>query len=156
MSITGPVSAKGHITGRTGSSAEFQASLAGSLGVACGPGDILMSSETGQVLYKLITAVKLQGLLSGDLTGGGEDDWLGYDHIRIGAVIKGGKVTFAPLTALSPAATIDGSGTFDMVQRQLDFDLDLVIFSTVNEILGVVPIVGGTASDLASFNALIT
>jgi len=71
-------------------------------------------------------------------------------------VIEGGKVTFAPLTALSPAATIDGSGTFDMVQRQLDFDLDLVIFSTVNEILGVVPIVGGTASDLASFNAIIT
>jgi len=37
MSITGPVSAKGHLTGRTGSSAEFQASLAGSLGVASGP-----------------------------------------------------------------------------------------------------------------------
>jgi hypothetical protein len=153
--IHGPLDFSGTVSGQTGSTRGFLASLDGRVRVESGPGLIVSSSRAGRNVFDLLTAIKLSGLLSGDVKDEVSKEGIPFESIHIGAVFQSGKIVVDTLRMVTTAMTVDGYGTIDLIRNSGDIEADIVIFETASDILGMVPIVGKAAAKFVSLHATL-
>lgn len=152
-SLRAPVSIKGSLKGKTGSTPELIESLSGDLALEVRRGRFTNIGPAGKGLAKILSIVNIQGLLSGRLVQDMVNEGITIRYISASAAFKDGNMELGESRMNSDALNINGRGTVDLLNQQVDLDVDLEPLGTVTGVLKRVPLVGRTA---ASFTKIYT
>jgi uncharacterized protein YhdP len=145
--LTGPLSMKGRLMGRTGSKEEFLRSLDGQLNVEIGPGHVKNVGKMGTLFAKIFSMTSLQSIFSGrmlqDLSGQG----ISFNSIAAQTSITKGNLNITSAFK-SSAMNMNTQGTIDLVTEKIKTTSLLQPLATVGKALQFIPIVGQAAGDL--------
>jgi len=133
---------------RAGSRKELLTSLKGKLETEVGPGRIYSKTFVGDALFNLISILHLNGILSGEPRDAFATDGIPYDTMKVNAEFQAGSLTVDQLKLSTPAMTIAGTGTIDLVQERLKMQAGVAVLKTADQVLGFVPLVGKLAKNM--------
>ncbi|UCG14574.1 MAG: AsmA-like C-terminal domain-containing protein [Deltaproteobacteria bacterium] len=149
VSAHGPLTMTGKVAGRTGRTQELLGSLRGQVAGDMGPGRLHKLDSAGDALFKILTFIKLKGIFSGKMTDDLEGKGIPYDSLNVGVSFQDGNMSVNKLALVTPALTLDGQGTVDLVNRQLNMSAHVKTLGTEDGVLSLVPVVGKAAEQLS-------
>jgi uncharacterized protein YhdP len=147
LPITGPLSLKGQLKGRTGSTKELLGSLDGHLNMNIGPGHLKEKGKLGGIFGKVFSMASLQSIFSGRMLQDLSGDGIRYNIINADTTITKGTLV-NKIHLGSDAMNVDSEGTIDLVNETIKTKAILEPLATVNKALDFVPILGKAAGDL--------
>jgi uncharacterized protein YhdP len=140
--LEGPLTMTGQVRGRTGSSQDLLGSLRGNLDCEIGRGRLTNNiGRAGNLLVKILSIKDVLGVLSRRLIDDLTSKGMPFEHIETAVSFEGGSMNVSKLHFRSDALGINAQGTVDLVNQQLNMDVDLEPLATVDEVLGIVPMV---------------
>ena len=72
-----------------------------------------------------------------------------YDSLKTGVSFQDGDMSVNNLALVTPSLTMDGQGTVDLVNRQLNMSAHVKTLGTAGGLLSLVPVVGKAAERLS-------
>jgi uncharacterized protein YhdP len=148
LPLNGPLTLKGQLRGRTGSSKELLTSLDGDLNVEIGPGVLKKVGKVGDLFAKLSSMAHISSLFSGRLFKDLSNRGIPFEKITAQSSFDKGNLNLSKLYFGSDAMTVDGQGTIDLINQNLNMEALLVPLATVDKELNYVPIVGKALEDV--------
>jgi uncharacterized protein YhdP len=149
VSAHGPLSLTGQVQGRTGSKSELLGSLLGNVEGVMGPGRFYKLDPAGEAIFHLLSFINLRGILSGKMAADAASKGIPYDSLKLQASFKNGNMSVNRFNLETPALTMDGQGTVDLVYRKLNMGAHVKALGTVDGLLGLVPVVGAAAESMS-------
>jgi uncharacterized protein YhdP len=147
LPITGQMSVKGQLKGRTGSTKELLSSLDGHLSANLGPGHLKEIGKLGGIFGKVFSMASLQSIFSGRMLQDLSGDGIRYNIINADTTITKGTL-LNKIHLGSDAMSVDSEGTIDLINETIKTTAILEPLATVNKALDFVPILGKAAGDL--------
>lgn len=148
LPVNGPMSLKGRLQGRIGSTKDLLGSLDGHLNADMGPGRLKNVGILGTLLGKIFSMANLQSIFSGrilqDLSGEG----ISFNTINAQTSFAKGTLNLNSLHLQSDAMDVNSQGTIDLVNKRIKTTAHLEPLATVGKALDFIPIVGKAAGDL--------
>ena len=152
LSLNGPLTLKGQLHGRTGSTKEILGSLNGTLDASLGPGNLKNVGKAGEFFAKLSSMVHISSLYSGRLFKDLSKQGIPFETITAQTSFDKGTLNLSKLHFGSDAMTVDGQGKIDLINQTLKMEAHLVPLVTVDQALHYVPIVGETLEDVTKIH----
>jgi uncharacterized protein YhdP len=149
LPLSGPLTLKGQLRGRSGSREELLAGLAGTLDVSLGPGNLNKVGKIGDFFSKLFSVDKVAGLFSGRLFKDFSSRGIYFERISARPVFDKGTLDIDNLHFDSDVMTVDAQGTIDLIDEKLKMQALLVPLATVDDALNYVPLVGYALEDVS-------
>jgi uncharacterized protein YhdP len=159
LPITGPLSLKGQVKGRTGSTEDvllkgssgstkqLLGSLDGHLKMEIGPGHLKEGGKLGHVFGKVFSMASLQSIFSGRMLQDLSGDGIRYNILNTDTTITKGTL-LNKIHLGSDAMNVESEGTIDLINETINTTAILEPLATVNKALDFVPILGKAAGDL--------
>jgi uncharacterized protein YhdP len=159
LPITGPLSLKGQVKGRTGSTEDvllkgssgstkqLLGSLDGHLKMEIGPGHLKEGGKLGHVFGKVFSMASLQSIFSGRMLQDLSGDGIRYNILNTDTTITKGTL-LNKIHLGSDAMNVESEGTIDLINETIKTTAILEPLATVNKALDFVPILGKAAGDL--------
>ena len=88
-------------------------------------------------------------ILSGKMAADAASKGIPYDSLKLQASFKNGNMSVNRFNLETPALTMDGQGTVDLVYRKLNMGAHVKTLGTVDGLLGLLPVVGTAAESLS-------
>jgi len=148
LPLNGPLTLKAQLRGRTGSTREILSSLNGKLEASLGPGSLNKVGKVGNIIAKLSSMAHISSLFSGRLFKDLSSQGIPFETITAQASFDKGTLNLSKFHFGSDAMTVDGQGTIDLINQNLNMEALLVPLATVDKALNYVPIVGETLEDM--------
>lgn len=142
LPLNGPLTLKGQLQGRTGNTSEILGSLNGKLDASLGPGNLNKVGKAGNFIAKLSSMAHISSLFSGRLFKDLSNRGIPFETITTQTSFKKGTLNLNKLHFGSDAMTVDGQGTIDLINQNLNMEALLVPLATVDDALQYIPIVG--------------
>jgi uncharacterized protein YhdP len=152
VSVTGPVSAKGRLQGRAGSSNDVLAGLQGNVDAQIGPGTLARIGRGGEILARLFSLTSLRGILTGSVFDRFATDGFPFRSISAQAAFSNGHMEFNDFRFESNAMNMDARGRVNLLEAQLDITARLKPLGAVSTVAGAVPVVGKVAASLTEIH----
>jgi uncharacterized protein YhdP len=152
VSVSGPISLKGQLQGKTGSSEEILPSLQGKLDAQIGPGTIAQIGRGGAWMARMLSLTSVRGILSGSVLEDFAGKGLPYRRIIAQATLNSGNMDLANFRFESDAMNIDARGRINLPEEQMDVRASLKPLGTVSTVMGAVPLVGKVAAGLTEIH----
>jgi uncharacterized protein YhdP len=149
VSYHGPLTMKGQVQGRTGSTKELLGSLRGKVAGEMGPGRLYKLDPAGEALFKMLTFINLKGIFSGEMTDDVAGKGIPYDSLKTRLSFQNGDMSVNELALVTPALTMDSKGTVDLVNKQLKMSAHVKTLGTEDGLLSLVPVAGKVAGQLS-------
>lgn len=146
--LNGPLTLKGQLRGRTGSTREILGSLNGEVGATLGPGNLHKVGTAGTFIAKLSSMAHISSLFSGRLFKDLSNQGIPFETITAQTSFDKGTLNLNKLHFSSDAMTVDGQGTIDLINQNLNMEALLVPLVTVDKVLNYVPIVEEAVEDV--------
>jgi len=146
--LNGPLTLKGQLRGRTGSTREILGSLNGEVDATLGPGNLHKVGKAGEFVAKLSSMANISSLFSGRLFKDFSNEGIPFETITAQTSFDKGTLNLNKLHFSSDAMTVDGQGTIDLINQNLNMEALLVPLVTVDKALNYVPIVGEAVEDV--------
>jgi uncharacterized protein YhdP len=146
--LNGPLTLKGQLRGRTGSTREILGSLNGEVGATLGPGNLHKVGKAGEFIAKLSSMAHISSLFSGRLFKDLSNQGIPFETITAQTSFDKGTLNLNKLHFSSDAMTVDGQGTIDLVKQNLNMEALLVPLVTVDKALNYLPIFGKALEDV--------
>jgi uncharacterized protein YhdP len=146
--LNGPLTLKGQLRGRTGSTREILGGLNGKLDASLGAGNLNKVGMAGGFIAKLSSMAHISSLFSGRLFKDFSNRGIPFETITAQTSFDKGTLNLNKLHFSSDAMTVDGQGTIDLVNQNLNMEALLVPLVTVDKALNYVPIVGEAVEDV--------
>jgi uncharacterized protein YhdP len=148
LTVDGPLTLTGRLQGSTGSTLSLLRSLGGHLEAAAGPGHIHKLGKAGDALFKVLTVLNVESMLSGKTEEDLATKGVPYTSITAKTSFQAGNMNIGQLLLNSPALGLDGNGDINLVKERLNMEADIQVLGSVDKILNILPIVGKTGVDL--------
>ncbi|NQT69047.1 MAG: AsmA-like C-terminal domain-containing protein [Desulfobacteraceae bacterium] len=152
LPLNGPMSLKGRLRGRTGSSKELLAGLDGDLNAQIGPGSLNKIGKAGEFFAKILSTRHIREIFSGRMIEKFSSKGIPFKSIKAQTSFAKGTLNLNNLDFDSEAMNVNSQGTIDLINQELNIEAILVPFKTVDKALGFIPIVGRTAEDLTKMH----
>jgi uncharacterized protein YhdP len=146
--LNGPLTLKGQLRGRTGSTREILGSLNGEVGATLGPGNLHKVGKAGEFIAKLSSMAHISSLFSGRLFKDLSNQGIPFETITAQTSFDKGTLNLNKLHFSSDAMTVDGQGTIDLINQNLNMEALLVPLVTVDKALNYLPIFGKALEDV--------
>jgi uncharacterized protein YhdP len=146
--LNGPLTLKGQLRGRTGSTREILGSLNGEVDATLGPGNLHQIGKAGEFIAKLSSMAHISSLFSGRLFKDLSNQGIPFETITAQTSFDKGTLNLNKLHFSSDAMTVDGQGTIDLVKQNLNMEALLVPLVTVDKALNYLPILGKALEDV--------
>ena len=153
--LDGPLTLRGKLQGRTGSKLNLLSSLRGNIEAAAGPGHIYKVSDTAKALFKVITVLNLETILSGKTDRDLAREGVPYNSIRAKTSFQAGNMNISQLLLTSPAFGMAANGDINLVKQRLNMEADMEVVGAVDMILDILPIVGKAGVDLTKVHVTL-
>jgi uncharacterized protein YhdP len=150
ISVQAPLTMTGRLQGMAGSTKDLLASLRGNLEAEAGPGRIPDIGPVGNALFKILTFINIQQMLSGKKLDDMAKEGIPFDSLTYRATFQDGTMGVNKLRLLSPALHMDADGTIYLVQQELDMKANIELLGTVDALLDLVPVLGKAAGQLTN------
>ena len=148
LPLNGPLTLRGQLRGRTGSTRELLASLDGNLNAKIGPGNLSRVGKVGDLFAKLFTLKSIQGIFSGRLFRDLSDRGVFFETIKAQTSFTRGRLNLNKLHFGSDVMHINGHGAIDLVDQRLNISALLEPLATVDKALNYIPLVGKAVDDI--------
>jgi uncharacterized protein YhdP len=148
ISVQAPLTLTGRLQGKTGSKKDLLASLRGNLEAEAGPGRIPDIGPAGNTLFKILSFVNVQQMLSGKKLDDMAKKGIPFDSLTYQATFQDGTMSVNKLRLLSPALHMDADGNVYLVKQRLDMNAEMELLGTVDKVLDLVPVLGKAAASL--------
>ena len=140
--VEGALSMSGHLNGGTGNRKGLLSSLNGRLSAELERGRVLNVGRLGSIIAKILSFTSLRGILYGDVAKNIAQKGVAFRHAELDADVREGVLQIKPLTVQGNALNAASIGDVDLVQNSLDLKVEVEPLGTINEVLGIVPILG--------------
>jgi hypothetical protein len=146
--LSGPMSLKGQLQGRTGNTKELLVSLDGNLETEMGPGKLKQIGKAGEITAKILSVTSVKGILSGRLLDDLATKGLSYQTIKARTTFSKGNLELNNYKFVSDTANMDAAGSINLIDEQMDIKAELEPLGMVGKALGIVPVLGKGAQKL--------
>lgn len=152
VSISGPISAKGRLQVRAGSTKEILAGLQGNLDTQIGPGKVGRIGRDGELLARMLSGASLKGILTGSFFDKFASDGLPFGSISVQKAFSNGNMDLTDFRFESDAMNLGARGRVNLLEEQMDIRARLKPLGEVSTVVGSVPLVGKVAASLTEIS----
>jgi hypothetical protein len=150
--VSGPVSLKGDLQGRAGSSKEILAGLQGNLDAQIGPGKVGRIGRGGELLARMLSLASLKGILTGSFFDKFATDGLPFQRLSAQTAFSNGNMDLTDFRFESDAMNLGARGRVNLIEEQMDIRARLKPLGEVSTVVGSVPLVGKVAASLTEIS----